>query len=72
MFFICNCNYRYLPKYVESKFHVKCQVDLFTNGDNVSLYDILLNQTAMFYFMEVYIDLFLFIKSLIVKERGCV
>lgn len=42
-----------LPRYLESKYHVKCQMDLFTNGESVSLFDVLLNQNALFYFMEV-------------------
>ncbi|ODN02618.1 A-kinase anchor protein 10, mitochondrial [Orchesella cincta] len=43
---------RYLPRYLESKFHIKCQVDMFTNCETVTLLDILLNQNVLFYFME--------------------
>ena len=47
-----NC-FSYLPKFLESKFYIKCQVDYFTNNDGVSLHDILNNHSALFYFMEV-------------------
>lgn len=44
--------YRYFPAFLASPFYCKHQIDILTSG-KVFLSDILYNQNAMFYFMEV-------------------
>jgi A-kinase anchor protein 10 len=46
---------RYFNDFLRSDFHCKHQIDVLTSG-NVVLTDILYNETALFYFMEVYIS----------------
>ena len=43
---------RYFPAFLTSSFYCKHQIDVLTSG-KVFLSDILYNQNAMFYFMEV-------------------
>lgn len=44
--------YRYINDFLRSDFHCKHQIDVLTSG-NVQMADILYNETAFFYFMEV-------------------
>lgn len=44
--------YRYINDFLRSQFYCKHQIDVLTSG-NVQLADILYNETAFFYFMEV-------------------
>lgn len=44
--------FRYLNDFLKSEYHCKHQIDVLTSG-NVQLEDILYNETAFFYFMEV-------------------
>lgn len=48
---------RYINDFLRSEFHCKHQIDVLTSG-NVQLTDILYNETAFFYFMEVCIILY--------------
>jgi len=52
--------YRYINDFLRSEFHCKHQIDVLTSG-NVQLMDILYNETAFFYFMEVGILFFIVI-----------
>lgn len=49
---LLNIFYRYINDFLRSEFHCKHQIDVLTSG-NVQLADILYNETAFFYFMEV-------------------
>ena len=43
---------RYFPGFMQSDFHCKHQIDILT-GTQVQLADVLYNEAALFYFMEV-------------------
>jgi hypothetical protein len=43
---------RYFNEFLRSDFYCKHQIDVLTGG-NIDLADILYNETALFYFMEV-------------------
>ena len=51
------CFFRYFPTFLGSSHYCKHQIDILTSG-KVFLSDILYNQNAMFYFMEVRTILF--------------
>lgn len=58
--------YRYINDFLRSQFYCKHQIDVLTSG-NVQLADILYNETAFFYFMEVCIlpSIVIFIKKIL-------
>ncbi len=49
--FVLLC-FRYFQGFLQSEFHCKHQIDILT-GSQVHLADMLYNESALFYFMEV-------------------
>lgn len=62
--------YRYINDFLRSQFYCKHQIDVLTSG-NVQLADILYNETAFFYFMEVCILLaiVIFMRKVLVTDN---